>query len=446
MAHPSLSVLPQIASDETIYSWCATAHLMTANVNAERTGLHLFGIRHAVRQHDLPATLAHLPIVQDTSAIERIELLRRHTIAGLYWPFLKEVSRQSVLCAITVGTTQHWRRILCAASRTQPIEYPLKWCPICVEADLNSLGRTYWHVEHQFPTTTICLWHQTPLHQIPGRHRHWRLPSLTDIEAVACQSSALLTAPVLARIGAALLEIDDINLSALRTFTLRRLRDIGVIFSANGVSHDRIQKWFAKSSSGAWCQTAGNGLDRLSGGEWISTMLWRRHLGNAVRWVVLWGALDWESPEAAAMGFMDACRDKGHDVDGQLTLFGANMEVTTRAPPQVWDAFSVCDSYAEVMTKLQRSRGDIVRWLEMDPELRSHWRQRLRSEKQMKFISTLRATLIANPNLKRKSLEETHLNEVCWLRKHASRELNELLKAVPAHSGEQSELFLKGNH
>lgn len=441
MTPHNLPVLPQITSDETIYSWCATVHLMTASVSAEKTGLHLLGICHAVRQHDLPATLAHLPIIQGASATERREILRRHTIAGFYWPFLKEVSRQSVLYAITVGTAQHWRRILCAASRTQPIEYPLKWCPTCAEADLNHLGRTYWHVDHQFPTTTICCLHQTPLHQIPGRHKRWRLPPLTDTQAVDGQSSNMLAAPVLARIGAALLEIEDINLSALRIFTLQRLRDIGVIFSANGASHDRIQRWFAQSPSSAWCQTAGNGLDRLSTGEWISTMLWRRNLGNAVRWAVLWGALDWESPEAAALGFMDACRDRGHDVDGQLNLFGANQEAATRAPPQVWEAFSVCGSYAEVMTKLQRSRGDIVRWLEMDPQLRDHWKQRLRSEKQMECIATLRATLVAKPDLKRKSLETMHLNEVYWLRKHASRELQELLKAVPAHNGEQSELF-----
>jgi hypothetical protein len=446
MTPSNFSVLPQIFSDETIYSWCATTHQMTASVSAEKTGLHLLGIRHAVRQHDLPATLAHLPIFQNASAIERIEMLRRHTIAGFYWPFLNEVARQSVLCAITVGTTQHWRRILCAASRTQPIEYPLKWCPICIEADLHSLGRTYWHVDHQFPTTTICCLHHTSLHQIPGRHKHWQLPPLPDFQVVAYQSLKLLDAPVLARIGATLLEIEDINLSALRTFTLRRLRDIGVIFSANGVSHDRIQRWFAQSPSGVWCQAAGNGLERLKAGEWISTMLWRRHLGNAVRWVVLWGALDWESPEAAAEGFMDACRDKGLDIDGQLTLFGANVQAATRAPPQVWDAFSECDSYAQVMTKLQRSRSDIVRWLEMDPQLRAHWKQRLWSEKKMQCIATLRATLVANPDIKRKSLEEMHRNEVNWLRKHASQELNELLKAVPAHSGEQSELFSKRNH
>lgn len=441
MLRHSITALPEIASDETLYSWCATAHLMSDSANAGATGLKLLGFRHATRQHDLPVSLAKLPLIQGSSARDRIELLCRHTIAGFYWPFLGEVSRQTATAAISDGTSNHWRRTLCATSRTQPIEHPLKWCPMCVHADRERGGRAYWHVEHQYPTTTICRVHQTALHQIPGRHKHWMLPPPTAFQAISVDSMTLGAATVLERIGSAIPGINAINLSALRAETLRRLRDAGVIFSTNGVSHDRIERWFTQTRTAAWCRVTSNGLERFSDGQWIPAMLWRRQLSNAIRWVVLWSALDWESPDTAAESFSDACIGIGHDVGGQLTLFGSALETQTRAPPQVWEAFSECDSYGVVMTKLNCSRGDVVRWLEIDPELRTHWRQRLRGEKQVLNIATIRATLSANPTLNRRSLEELHPAEVRWLREHAARELNDLLKAVPARGGEQAQLF-----
>lgn len=445
MVRHSISVLPEIASDETIYSWCATVHRMTNSLNAEKTGLRLLGVRHATRQHDLPASLVHLPIIQGGSSADYVDLLRRHTIAGFYWPFLSEASRESVINAITNRSSNHWRRAVCATSPTQPIKHPLKWCPKCVDADRDDIGRAYWHVEHQFPTTTTCRVHQAPLSQMPGRHKHWVLPPPPEFQEVTVDSAASTPSLVLERVGSAISRIDAISLSALRASTLRRLREVGVVFSVSGVSHDRIERWFTKTPTAAWCKAADSGLERLNNGQWIPAMLWRRHLGNPIRWVVLWSALDWESPDAAAKSFSDACVGIGHDVGGQLTLFGAELETRTRAPPQVWEAFSECDSYAEVMTKLKCSRSDAVRWLESDPELHDHWRQRLRAEKHAHNVAIIRTTLAANPTLNRRSLENLHPAAVRWLREHAARELNDLLKAVPARGGEQAQLFSREN-
>lgn len=444
MPHHNFSILPQIAPDETLYSWCATVHAEGTGLSAVLTGLRLLDSPHATRQHDLPTSLAQLPILEGCSAFECVTMLRRHTIANFYWPFLSEAARRSVVSAIMVGTTNHWRRTLCSSSRTQPIEHPLKWCPKCVETDRSRFGRAYWHVQHQFPTTMICRVHQTTLHQIPGRHKHWMLPPQGIFQSATWDLPELTSSTVVERIGAALAEIDSVNISLLRAFTLRGLRDAGVIISANGASHERIERWFAQTRTAAWCKAARNGLERLGDGHWIPAMLWRRHLGNAVRWVVLWSALDWESADAAAVSFGDACRGTGHEVGGQLMLFEADEETQTRAPPYVWEAFSECDSYAEVMAKLQRSRGDVVRWLDLDPDLRAHWRARLRSEKRIQCLSTVRTALTANPNFTRRALEDQYPADIRWLREHAARELDELLRAIPARGGEQSELFSRG--
>lgn len=441
MVPHSLSVVPKMASDETLFSWCSAIHLMMASMSAEETAFHLLGIRHATRQHDLPASLAKLPFTQGGRTNDRVDMLRRHTVAGFYWPFLNDAGKRFVIDSVCTGGSNHWHRTLCAASRTLPIKHPLKWCPDCVDSDRKHGGRPYWHVEHQFPTTTFCRVHQTALHQIPGRHKHWMLPPPAGFHASTKVVSGLKAAPALELIGAAITQLDFIDTSSLRMFTLRRLQETGIIFSVNGASHDRLEQWFTQTPTAAWCRAAGNGLERLSDGKWIPSMLWRRNLSNGVRWAVLWSALGWESPDQAAASFTAACRGIGLAVGGQLTLFGNDIEVQARAPAHVWEAFAECDSYAGVMAKLQRSRGDVVRWLESDPELRASWRKRLRSDKQVRCITTIRATLAVRPNLNRQSLEELHTSEIRWLREHASRELNDLLKAVPARGGEQAELF-----
>lgn len=439
--HSNFPALPLLVDDETLYSWCATVHAVDTGLSAAQTGVQLLGSPHAARQHDLPASLTRLPLLGGRSPTEGIDLLRRHTIANFYWPFTSVVARQSVVGALRGGATNHWRRTLCSSSRTQPIEHPLKWCPACVVADQDRIGRPYWHVQHQFPTTTVCPLHHSALHQTPGHQKVWLLPSKAVLQFAKTDSLPSRSARVLERVGGALTRIDAIDIAFLRKSALRRLREAGVIFSSNGVSHERIERWFSQTPTAAWCEATGNGLENFRDGKWISSMLWRRHLGNAVRWVVLWSALNWESPEVAVASFTDACRGHGHDFGGQLTLFGMDAEMPTRAPEHVWEAFSECSSYADAMLKLQCRRSDVVRWLELDPELRFHWRRRLRSEKQAQCLTTIRTALTANPNLTRRTLEEQFSADVRWLRQYAFRELDELLRAIPARDGKQSELL-----
>lgn len=52
--------LPTLLADETIYSWCATAHAMSGWRTAEGWSMHVLGAAHGVRQHDFPTYLPAL--------------------------------------------------------------------------------------------------------------------------------------------------------------------------------------------------------------------------------------------------------------------------------------------------------------------------------------------------------------------------------------------------
>lgn len=58
--------------------------------------------------------------------------------------------RKSTLLNESFGDVAHWR-----------------YCPDCCQADKEKYGVAYWHLEHQLPTTLVCLDHQISLSEIP---------------------------------------------------------------------------------------------------------------------------------------------------------------------------------------------------------------------------------------------------------------------------------------
>lgn len=60
--------------------------------------------------------------------------------------------------------------------------HPLKACSECVRLDLDADGFAYWHIEHQYPSTTACARHTRPLFiawdsVTPVHRRGWSLPT-----------------------------------------------------------------------------------------------------------------------------------------------------------------------------------------------------------------------------------------------------------------------------
>lgn len=60
--------------------------------------------------------------------------------------------------------------------------HPLKACSECVRLDLDAGGFAYWHIEHQYPSTTACARHTRPLFiawdsVTPVHRRGWSLPT-----------------------------------------------------------------------------------------------------------------------------------------------------------------------------------------------------------------------------------------------------------------------------
>lgn len=153
---------------------------MSGNVSAERSSRTLLGVGHAARQHDIPPRVepGHFGLPDEASSM--LHLLRHHTIAGFYLPFLSHQEQSQV--AASFWTTQpHARRRCDGSSRTIRPRHSLKACLECEFSDKQRLGRAYWHVEHQWPLSTMCVAHNRSLCQFEGMHRRWLLPGLESL-------------------------------------------------------------------------------------------------------------------------------------------------------------------------------------------------------------------------------------------------------------------------
>lgn len=433
--------LPSLESDETLYSFCAAVHAINGGVNCEETSLALLGIRHGARQHDFPAHIDRLPLTSGKGRDDCLDIARHHTIAGYYLPFVADAPRRALAAALMDGRTQHARRICDGSSRTLRPEHPLKLCVQCVQRDLARIGRPYWHVSHQFPTTWICSVHGTTLGWIDGRNKRWLIPEENCALVRAGQHQSSDADWLLAGIGDALLRMEEIDVRALRVATEARLRQLGIMHSASrSVRHSRLVNWFRSTQTAERLSRGPTWVVSLADGEWIAGELWRHKRTHAVRWVVLWSALGWPDAATAARSFRDAAEGRQLDERGQIALF--DIESPSMATPSyVTDAFLEADSYNDVMVKLRASRADVVRWLEADPVLRRSWRARLRREKLDAVVRALRSEMALHPSLSRQELESKYGAEIRWLREHSPDQLRMIRAQVASRAERQLALF-----
>lgn len=367
-------VAPTLEDDETLYSWCAAVHRMSSQPRSQKTSEALFGNSHSMRQHDVPHSIGALAChFGGSTAI--LALLRGHTAASCYFPFLSPSERAAILRA-AAEAKPHWSRALLGVSRSRPIQHLLRWCNQCIVGDVSTVGRSYWHVQHQLPGTLICQRHGEPLLSVPGRHKQWLTP--TDCSGASPRHSGGTAEFVAAAVAAEATRHEYVNANSIRSHVLWRLRDIGVIHSLSRASHSRLERWFRASQMGAICRSEESGLTSLADGTWIASELWRQKRSHPARWIALWSALEWRDPSDGVLAWRDACSGAHLDRDGQHLLFGSELS-EVRAPTRVYDVLKTANTYAEAMLALGVGRSELVRWLTSDRQLQSNWRARLRA-------------------------------------------------------------------
>jgi len=185
-----IAYLTLLFRGETVYSWCARLHRLSGNTNARLTCRQLFGDSTAGLQNDFPDHLDELA-ARAGSYLEPVDsLIYDRTVFGIFAPFLSPTTSHAVIQYMRHGASPRIKHQLGSLpSRVGPVA-PLKACPTCLSLDAKKFHTSWWHLEHQWPTTMVCPKHGdyllVPAVQLQGKRLHeLLLPNASLVEGGA---------------------------------------------------------------------------------------------------------------------------------------------------------------------------------------------------------------------------------------------------------------------
>ncbi|PLR75790.1 transposase [Bacillus sp. V3-13] len=156
-----LAYFPTLYEDELLYSWFARYHVHSANVSPKQTMKDLFGTNSAVAVPDLPTQLEQVYDHIRHFGIQSLDsLIWNHTLFLYYTAFQPESVREKVYQAMVKGNEPGAIHTMTGIAASVVKDWTFfRFCPICLQEDIQNKGEPYWHVSHQFPGVLTCLKH-----------------------------------------------------------------------------------------------------------------------------------------------------------------------------------------------------------------------------------------------------------------------------------------------
>jgi Tn7-like transposition protein D/TniQ len=184
MPHPAID---RWLPDETLFSLASRHHLISGNARADMTCRQLFGHPRHGSAHDIPARVDEFVRRTDGALGDAERIIRERSILPFYFAYREPEDAANAIAAIRCGGIGGLKGRLGILASRFGAAHPLKLCRVCVVEDRVSQHVSYWHRDHQWPGSWVCLRHQIPLLRVrekvnlAGRF-HWFLPS--EIAAV----------------------------------------------------------------------------------------------------------------------------------------------------------------------------------------------------------------------------------------------------------------------
>jgi len=174
--------LPRAFDGELLYSWCARFHRLSGNSRAKTTSQMLFGHSTIGLRHDFPGQLDYFAHATRDHLGAIAEVIQSRTQYALHASFLDMPTRQLIVEAMRGQDRSVMNRYLGISRSGEASATPLKACPACTDEDRKTLTPSWWRMNHQWPTTYVCLKHHCQLQVMatrrgPRQLQDWYLPS-----------------------------------------------------------------------------------------------------------------------------------------------------------------------------------------------------------------------------------------------------------------------------
>ncbi|WP_338518410.1 TnsD family Tn7-like transposition protein [Alteromonas gracilis] len=151
---------PRPFSDEAIFSVIQRVVLTHGGGKDKRILSTLFGSRSLQFCSQFPSVIPHLTCQSNISCDTWIT---EHTVLPMYRLFTPKKQYESAIEALKDGKGNHVFKVLGITASREKLTPIAKYCPQCAQADEKNLGLAYWHIGHQLPGLTHCVFHHERL-------------------------------------------------------------------------------------------------------------------------------------------------------------------------------------------------------------------------------------------------------------------------------------------
>ena len=191
----TIRFFPNLHPDELLYSCLARYHIRSGNQNFRQTDLDLLGYTsQQICRITLTNNIKYLvQAISNLSDYGVRKLMQYHTLYPFYATFLTRMeARKLELATIDKRSGSILDQAKVDLDSHNDSRKYLKFCPLCLESEIEQYGEPYWHRSHQTPGIVICTQHQILLLDstipIDGKGIHYHAASLencpTDREQV----------------------------------------------------------------------------------------------------------------------------------------------------------------------------------------------------------------------------------------------------------------------
>ncbi len=207
---PALLAAPvhitQWLPDETLFSLCSRLHHLLGHATSESTCKVLFGHARQGSSHDIPVRVDEFTDRTHACFGDSNKVIWDRTLLPFYLRLAQQNAVENAIATARSPSLGNLKARLGLLASRFGASHPLKACPDCMREDFEKHHVSYWHRDHQWPGSCMCLRHQRSLvrgiGKVSTRGRfHWYLPS--DMQLVHCmEPSELATAaPFLLRLA-----------------------------------------------------------------------------------------------------------------------------------------------------------------------------------------------------------------------------------------------------
>lgn len=169
---------PPLEADEIPYSWLVT-YCQLSGLPSARVLLEQLHIAHYQLASQFPG---YVPFICDHAHVSAHEVIHEHTILPVFQPFLHPKTYSSALANLATGRASNLHSRMSLVANRVNSGTVLRACHACIESDSETVGRAWWHLQHQLPGCSVCLKHSEPLCEVNVQRRALILPSQINLQ------------------------------------------------------------------------------------------------------------------------------------------------------------------------------------------------------------------------------------------------------------------------